>query len=154
MMDKGYDGIQTVDPKNPDKNGPPRPCYLPHKARRGQPLTEEQKAFNAHLSRYRIVVEHSLAQMNRFQVLAQVYRHDRVRHSTLTRIVAGLVNRRTANRPLKTSVSPLFGPMPLQPLAGLDGSVTQTPFSSAAAQMRPRASNVMPVTNFPCRYPL
>jgi len=70
MMDKGYDGIQTVDPKNPDKNGPPHPCYLPHKARRGQPLTEEQKAFHAHLSRYRIV--------------------------------AGLVNRRVANRPLKT----------------------------------------------------
>ncbi len=102
MMDKGYDGIQTVDPKNPDKNGPPHPCYLPHKARRGQPLTEEQKAFNAHLSRYRIVVEHSLAQMNQFQVLAQVYRHDRVWHSALTRIVAGLVNRRVANRPLKT----------------------------------------------------
>ena len=61
-----------------------------------------QKAFNAYLSRYRIVVEHSLAQMNQFQVLAQVYRHDRVRHSTLTRIVAGLVNRRVANRPLKT----------------------------------------------------
>ena len=100
MMDKGYDGIQTVDPKNPDKNGPPHPYHLPFKARRGHPLTSEQKAFNAHLSRYRIVVEHSLAQMNQFQVLAQVYRHDRDRHSGLTRIVAGLVNRRQQNRPI------------------------------------------------------
>ena len=108
-MDKGDDGIQTVDPKNPDKNGLPHPCYLPHKARRGQPLTEEQKAFHAHLSRCRIVVAHSLAQMNQFQVLAQVYRHDRVRHSTLTRIVAGLVNRRAANRPLKTYAKPSVG---------------------------------------------
>ena len=33
-MDKDYNGIQTVDPKNPDKNEPPHPCYLPHKARR------------------------------------------------------------------------------------------------------------------------
>ena len=72
------------------------------KARRGQPLTDEQKAFNAHLSKYRIVVEHSLAQMNQFQALAQVFRHDRERHSGLTRIVAGLVNRRIAKRPLKT----------------------------------------------------
>ncbi len=113
MMDKGYDGITTPDPKNPDKNGPPRTCYLPHKARRGKPLTEEQKAYNAHLSRYRIVVEHGLAQMNQFQVLAQVFtpllrlceqgfRHDPQKHSGLTRIVAGLVNRRVANRPLKT----------------------------------------------------
>ena len=100
-MDKGYDGIQTFDPKTPDKNGPPHPYHLPYKARRGQSLTEEQKAFNAHLSKYRILVEHSLAQMNQFQVLAQVYRHDHSRHSGLTRIVAGLVNRRVAQRPLK-----------------------------------------------------
>ena len=102
MLDKGYDGLQTFDPKAPDKNGPPHPYHLPFKARRGHPLTEEQKAFNAHLSSYRIVVEHSLAQMNQFQVLAQVFRHDKERHSGLTRIVAGLVNRRVAQRPLKT----------------------------------------------------
>ncbi len=101
MLDKGYDGLQTFDPKQPDKNGPPRSCYLPHKARRGKPLTPEQKADNAHLSKYRIIVEHSLAQMNQFQALAQVFRHDKKRHSGLTRIVAGLVNRRVANRPLK-----------------------------------------------------
>jgi hypothetical protein len=100
MMDKGYDGIQRLDPKNPDKNGPPHPYHLPFKARRGHPLTQEQKAFNAHLSSYRIVVEHSLAQANQFQVLAQVFRHDLDRHSGLTRIVAGLVNRRQKNRPL------------------------------------------------------
>lgn len=102
MLDKGCDGFQTFDPKQPDKNGAVHPCHLPHKARRGHPLTSELKAFNAHLTRYRIVVEHSLAQMNQFQVLSQVFRHDRARHSGLTRIVAGLVNRRIAQRPLKT----------------------------------------------------
>ena len=102
MMDKGYDGITTADPRQPDRNGPPRTCYLPHKARRGHPLTDEQKAYNAHLSRYRIIVEHSLAQMNQFQVLAQVYRHRREGHGTVTRVVAGLVNRRIAQRPLRT----------------------------------------------------
>ena len=113
MLDKGYDGIQRLDPKAPDKNGPPHPYHLSHKARRGHPLTDEQKAFNAHLSSYRIVVEHSLAQMNQFQALAQVFtpllrpceqgfRHDHDQHSGLTRIVAGLVNRRVSQRPLKT----------------------------------------------------
>ena len=108
MLDKGYDGatapdgLQTFDPKAPDKNGPPHPYHLPFKARRGHPLTEEQKAFNAHLSSYRIVVEHSLAQMNQFQALAQVFRHDHDRHGGLTRVVAGLVNRRQKNRPLKS----------------------------------------------------
>lgn len=102
MMDKGYDGITTPDPKQPDRNGPPRTCYLPHKARRGHPLTQQQKAYNAHLSKYRIVVEHSLAQMNQFQALAQVWRHAPDRHSAVTRVVAGLVNRRVAQRPLKT----------------------------------------------------
>jgi len=112
MLDKGYDGLQRLDPEEPDKNGPLHPYHLPHKARRGHPLTEEQKAFNAHLSKYRIVVEHSLAQMNQFQVLAQVFtpplrpceqgfRHDQEKHSGLTRIVAGLVNRRVCQRPLK-----------------------------------------------------
>jgi hypothetical protein len=105
MMDKGYDGITTFDPQHPDKNGPPRTCYLPHKARRGCPLTQEQKDFNAHLSGYRIIVEHSLAQMNQFQALAQVFRHAPERHSSVTRVVAGLVNRRVANRPLKTYAS-------------------------------------------------
>jgi hypothetical protein len=102
MMDKGYDGIAALDFKEPEKNGPSRTCHLPHKARRGHPLTDEQKAFNAHLSSYRIVVEHSLAQMNQFQSLAQTWRHDRERHSAVTRVVAGLVNRRIAQRPLKS----------------------------------------------------
>ena len=48
------------------------------------------------------MVEHSLAQMNQFQALAQVFRHDHDRHSGLTRVVAGLVNRRQKDRPLRS----------------------------------------------------
>lgn len=94
MLDKGYDGIQSAYPDIP--------IYHPFKARRNQPLTDEQKAYNRFLSRYRIVVEHSLAQMNRFQVLAQVFRHARSSHSQIVRIVAGLANRRIQVVPLKT----------------------------------------------------
>lgn len=94
MLDKGYDGIQ--------KDYPKLHLTLPFKARRNHPLEEDQITYNRLLSRYRIVVEHSLAQMNRFQVLAQVYRHSRQGHGSLVRIVAGLVNRSIDRRPLKT----------------------------------------------------
>lgn len=94
MMDKGYDGIT--------KDYPDACLYLPHKARRAHPLSEEQKAYNRHLSRYRIIVEHSLAQANQFQVLAQVFRHGHDRHPQVMRVVAGLVNRRLEKRPLKS----------------------------------------------------
>jgi len=94
MVDKGYDGIQNEYPH--------MPIYQPFKARRNHPLTDEHKAYNRFLSSYRIVVEHTIAQMNRFQVLAQVFRHDRSSHSQLVRIVAGLANRRIQVVPLKT----------------------------------------------------
>lgn len=82
MLDKGYDGIQNDYPK--------LHLTLSFKARRNHPLGEDQKAYNRLVSRFRIVVEHSLAQMNRFQVLSQVYRHSRQGYGSLVRIVAGL----------------------------------------------------------------
>lgn len=93
MMDKDYDGI-TAD--YPDKK-----LYLPFKARRNHPLTEEQKAHNRFLAKYRIVVEHTLAQLNKFQILAQRFRHQLTKHSAIFRIVCGLVNRRIQLRPLR-----------------------------------------------------
>jgi DDE superfamily endonuclease len=92
--DKGYDGIR--------KDYPAHTIYQPFKARRNHPLTPEQKAYNRHLSGYRIVVEHTNAQLNRFQVLAQVYRHRRAGHSRVFRAVAYLVDRRIRERPLKS----------------------------------------------------
>lgn len=94
MMDKGYDGIAA---DYPDKK-----LYLPFKARRNHPLTEEQKAYNRFLAKYRIVIEHTMAQLNKFQILAQRFRHQLTKHSRLFRIVASLVNRRIQLHPLKT----------------------------------------------------
>lgn len=94
MVDKGYDGVQN--------DYPDRTIYQPYKARRGHPLTPEQREYNRHLSGYRIVVEHTNAQLNRFEVLKQVYRHARDSHGRIVRVVAGLVNRQIARKPLKT----------------------------------------------------
>lgn len=62
MMDKGFEGIQ--------KDFPPKPLYLPFKARRGHPLSEAQKEYNRPLSSYRIVVEHTNARLNQFGALS------------------------------------------------------------------------------------
>lgn len=94
MLDRGYQGIRT--------DYPGYRLYLPFKASKNHPLTEEQKAYHRHLAQYRIVVEHTLAQMNQFQVLAQVYRHAREEHGRVVRVVGVLINRRIDVRPLKS----------------------------------------------------
>ena len=94
MTDSGYDGLA--------KDYPDHTLFQVAKARRNQALTPEQKAFNRVLGKNRIIVEHTLAQMNQFQVLAQMYRHPRQNHGAVVRVVAGLVNRRIAECPLKT----------------------------------------------------
>lgn len=95
MMDKGYAGVQNYYPDVP--------VIIPFKARRNHPLTEEEKAYNREVARYRIVVEHTMAQLNRFTVLRQVFRgQQRGRHGQVIRVVAKLVNRRLRVKPLKT----------------------------------------------------
>ena len=94
MTDSGYDGLSN--------DYPDHTLYQVQKARRNHPLTPEQKDFNRVLGRYRIIVEHTLAQMNQYQILAQMYRHGRADHGRIVRVVAGLVNRRIAEHPLKT----------------------------------------------------
>src|SRR5262245_32045732 len=98
MGDKGYDGIKDDYPQVP--------IVLPHKARRNLPLTEPHKAANRVVGKYRVVVEHAIAQLNRFTVLRQVFRgrpgRHRLAHSQVTRVVARLVNRRTRVCPLKS----------------------------------------------------
>ncbi len=94
MLDKAYVGAR--------KDFPDHRLVIPFKASRGHPLTEEQKAFNRRVAQYRIVVEHTNAQLNIFQALAQVYRHAREGHTRTVRVVAMLVNRRVRECPLKS----------------------------------------------------
>jgi DDE superfamily endonuclease len=95
MTDKGYVGLE--------RHHPDVPLVIPYKKPRGGELSDEQRAFNREVSRHRIVVEHTMAQLNRFTVLRQVFRGKRrQRHSQVTRVVAKVVNRRLAVTPLKT----------------------------------------------------
>jgi DDE superfamily endonuclease len=94
MVDQGYDGLGN--------DYPHQGIYQPFKARRNRPLTAEQKAYHHPLSRYRIVVEHTNAPLNQFQVLSQLYRHARTRHSRVVRAGAFLGDQRIRQRPLKS----------------------------------------------------
>jgi DDE superfamily endonuclease len=95
MMDKGYAGV--------DNYYPGVPLVLPDKKPRGGELSERQKGRNFVVARHRIVVEHTMAQLNRFTVLRQVFRgQQRERHGGVIRVVAKLVNQRMAVKPLRT----------------------------------------------------
>jgi DDE superfamily endonuclease len=95
MVDKGYVGVKNYYPDVP--------VVIPFKATRNHPLTEEQEAYNRAVTRCRIVVEHTMAPLNRFTVLRQVFRgQQRGRHGRVIRVVARLVNRRLRVKPLKT----------------------------------------------------
>jgi DDE superfamily endonuclease/Helix-turn-helix of DDE superfamily endonuclease len=93
MADKAYENIRAKDPA--------APLITPQPARRNHPLTEHQKMANRFIARYRIVVEHTIAQVNRYTVLRQVYRGSRSRHTRVVRVVAMVVNRRIEVVPLK-----------------------------------------------------
>jgi hypothetical protein len=95
LLDKGYVGLKNYYPEVP--------VVIPFKASRHPPLPEEQKEYNRGVARYRIVVEPTMAQLNRYTVLRQVFRgQQRGRHSLMVRVVATLVKRRLRVKPLKT----------------------------------------------------
>jgi DDE superfamily endonuclease/Helix-turn-helix of DDE superfamily endonuclease len=94
MADKAYTGAQG--------DRPGVPLVVPTKATRGHPLTEGQVAANRVISGCRVVIEHVMAQLNRFQALKQVFRSALGRHTRAIRVVAALVDRRIATVPLTT----------------------------------------------------
>ena len=92
LTDKGYEGAGK---------GVAVVVLMPKKNRKRNPCTEGDKARNRLIARYRIVVEHAIAQLNRFTVLRQVYRGRRAGHGQVVRVVAVLANRRIRVTPLK-----------------------------------------------------
>lgn len=64
----------------------------------GHPFTPEQKLHYAHLSRIRIIVENTLAEMKHFRILADVFRHPIETYDSIFVAVAGFVTRRADRR--------------------------------------------------------
>ncbi len=83
--DSGYVGMGAVRKRVP--------TAVPRKKPRGKERPPEDRRYNRAFSRRRIVVEHAIGRMRRYQAITQVNRHGRTGHATRVRAIAGLVNR-------------------------------------------------------------
>jgi len=70
----------------------------PRRKPRGKPRPVEDVAYNSAFSRRRIIVEHSIGRMRRFQAVTQTDRHHRQNHQPRVVAIAGLVNRQLRHR--------------------------------------------------------
>jgi DDE superfamily endonuclease/Helix-turn-helix of DDE superfamily endonuclease len=92
-VDLGYNGIQNDFPGMKamipfKKRSPGRG----HKGEKARPLTPHQKRFNTELSRARVVVEHTISRVKKFNIFGQEFRNRLKRYDVMTDIVCGLVN--------------------------------------------------------------
>jgi hypothetical protein len=85
LGDLGFVGINSVSPR---LHG-----ATPRRKPRGQERPPEDRRYNRAFARRRIVVEHGINRLRRYQALSQVDRHRRRHHRARVRAVAGLVNR-------------------------------------------------------------
>lgn len=85
-IDKGYDGIAQEQPT--------RTFHQPAKARRNKPLDFIQRCLNKIISTFRIPIEHAFAHLQRFKLLAGIYRGDHVLYDDTFLTIAGLHNLR------------------------------------------------------------
>ena len=79
-----------------DKLHPTGLGAAPRKKPRGQERPPEDIEYNRAFSKRRIVVEHSIGRMRRYQSITQMDRNHRQQHTPRVRAVAGLVNRQRA----------------------------------------------------------
>ncbi len=80
--DSGYQGYQK---DHPDLD-------IPYKKSKNKPLTKDEKLYNQALSRFRVKVEHAIAKMKSFRILADKFRYPKSSHFAKFSIVAGIVN--------------------------------------------------------------
>lgn len=66
---------------------------VPRKKPRGMPRPPEDRRYNRAFSRRRVVVEHTIGKMRRYQAITQQDRQHRRDHARRVRAIAGLVNR-------------------------------------------------------------
>jgi len=88
--DAAYQGIAKL---HPDGLG-----ASPRKKPKGQPRSEEDKAYNSAFSSRRIIVENTIGRMRRYQSITQTDRNHRQLHTPRVVAIAGLVNRQIDHR--------------------------------------------------------
>ncbi|HDQ05960.1 MAG TPA: hypothetical protein ENN36_04465 [Candidatus Bathyarchaeota archaeon] len=96
-LDRGYVGIKSDYPKLGCEV--PFKRHSPGRGKRGvkaKDLTPDQKSFNKKLSKERVIVEHTISRLKKFRIWAEEFRNRLKHYDTMTDMVCGLVNFRTA----------------------------------------------------------
>jgi hypothetical protein len=88
--DSAYQGIARLHPHGLGAS--------PRKKPWGKPRPPEDAAFNTAFSRRRMIVEHTIGRMRRYQSITQTDRNHRQHHTPRVAAIAGLVNRQLAHR--------------------------------------------------------
>ena len=88
MGDLGYTGIDKLHPLS----------AAPRRKPRGKDRLPEDVLYNTAFSQRRIIVEHSIGRMRRYQSITQADRHHRQLHAPRVIAIAGLVNRQIGHR--------------------------------------------------------
>lgn len=82
LGDTGYQGIQKRHEHS----------TIPHKRKRGETLSKEDRKFNHALSSKRIRVEHVIGRLKRFKIITDRYRNRRKRFGLRFNLIAGIYN--------------------------------------------------------------
>ncbi len=90
LGDLAYVGLAAVHPTGLGA--------APRRKPRGKERPAEDIAYNRAFARRRIIVEHTIGRMRRYQALSQTDRNHRRFHTERVRAVAGLVNRQLRSR--------------------------------------------------------
>lgn len=90
LGDLAYVGIAALHPQGLGAT--------PRRKPRGKDRPPEDVCFNRAFAKRRIVVEHTINRLRRYQCLSQTDRHHRHNHTPRVRAVAGLVNRQIRSR--------------------------------------------------------
>lgn len=85
LMDSAYQGVNQFFIN----------AIIPFKATKNNPLTNEQKAFNRTLAKYRICIEHVNREIKIFRICKETYRGKGRRGLLRVKLIASLYNRST-----------------------------------------------------------
>ena len=87
VFDLGYLGVE--------KDYSDQLSALPYRKKRNLlQLSKEQKEYNKSHSKKRIVIEHTICQLKKYRILADIFRNRLKKHNKVSDIVSGLINYR------------------------------------------------------------
>jgi len=80
--DKGYQGVCDLHENS----------LTPYKKPKGGTLTDEQRAFNSSLSKFRVHIEHVNRRIKRFKMFQYRYRNKQRKHHKRISLICGIHN--------------------------------------------------------------